>query len=143
MKYFAYGSNMSEKRMLERDITIISRKSATLHGYRLIINKKSFKDHRIGFANIVEDINSRVEGILYEIEYEDVSKLDKFEGFPKHYNRTFMKIDNDEAIVYIATNAWISNTDLLTTKEYKNYLLEGKEFLSESYYEKLLEIKTL
>lgn len=143
MKYFAYGSNMSADRLLERGVNFLSKEKGTLKGYRFLINKKSQKNPNIGFANIIKDENSEVEGILYEVKTEDILKLDKYEGYPKHYRRENHIINNQEAIVYIANDSWTSENELGTTDEYKNHILEGKEYLSEKYYNKLLNIKTL
>jgi len=143
MNYFAYGSNMDEKRMMERGVFFTSKEKGTLKGFRFIINKKSQKNPNIGFANIIRDDNSEVEGIIYEVSQEDIFKLDKFEGHPKHYKRETYIINNKECIVYISNNIWTSTNELESTEEYKNHILEGKDFLSEKYYNKLLEIKTI
>lgn len=142
MKYFAYGSNMNDKRMTERGVNFLSKEKGTLKGYKFIINKKSQKNPNIGFANIIRDDNSEVEGIIYEVNLDDILKLDKFEGVPKHYRRELYTIDDKQCVIYIANDEWTSKNELEATDEYKNHILEGKEFLSENYYNKLLEIKT-
>lgn len=142
MKYFAYGSNMNEKRMTDRGVNFLSKEKGTLKGYRFIINKKSQKIPGIGFANIIKDKNSEVEGILYEVKTEDILKLDKFEGYPKHYRREMLPINGENVIVYIANDNWTTINELNTTEEYKNHILEGKSYLSDEYYNKLLVIKT-
>jgi gamma-glutamylcyclotransferase (GGCT)/AIG2-like uncharacterized protein YtfP len=144
MNYYAYGSNMNSNRMIERGVYFISKRKGTLKGYKLLINKISQKNPNIGFANIVPDINSEVEGIIYEIKDEDILKLDKFEGTSNgHYRREIHNIDGLDCVVYIANLNWTTLNELNTTQEYKNHILEGKEFLSEKYYNKLLEIKTI
>jgi len=143
MNYFAYGSNMSSQRLIERVVNFISKEKGTLKGYRFIINKKSQKNPNVGFANIIRDDNSEVEGIIYEIKNEDILKLDRYEGAPKHYKRETYIINDKECVIYIANNEWTSPTELEATLEYKNFILEGKDFLSENYYKKLLEIKTI
>lgn len=143
MKYFAYGSNMNDQRMIERGVNFLSKEKGILKGYRFLINKKSQKNPNVGFANIIKDETSEVEGILYEVKTEDILKLDRYEGYPKHYRRENHIINNQEAIVYIANDIWTSVNELETTEEYKNHILEGKQFLSEKYYNNLLNIKTL
>lgn len=142
MFYYAYGSNMNDKRMTERGVNFLSKEKGSLKGYKFVINKKSQKNPNIGFANIIRDDNSEVEGIIYEVSQEDILKLDKFEGFPKHYNRDTYIINDKKCVIYIANNNWTSTNELIATEEYKNHILEGKEYLSEEYYNKLLEIKT-
>ena len=143
MYYFSYGSNMNVKRMIERGVFFSSKEKGSLKGYRFIINKKSQKNPNIGFANIIKDNSSHVEGVIYEVSQEDLIKLDKYEGAPKHYRRENHRINNKECVVYIANEEWTSVKELESTEEYKNHILEGKEFLTDNYYKKLLEIKTL
>jgi gamma-glutamylcyclotransferase (GGCT)/AIG2-like uncharacterized protein YtfP len=144
MNYYAYGSNMNEKRMIKRGVNFLSKEKGILKGYRFVINKKSQKNPNIGFANIIKDNTSEIEGIIYEVKEEDLLKLDKFEGVStKHYRRENHIINNKECIVYIANNEWTTINELETTEEYKNHILEGKEYLSEKYFKKLLEIKTI
>lgn len=147
--YFAYGSNMSEKRMIGRGLTPISKQVGVLENYKFIINKKSYKNPNIGFANVMLSEKDKVEGILYEVSENDIKKLDKFEGFPKHYRKELLTItlingDLKQAIVYIANSNWVSKTELKSTKEYKNYILEGINYISNNYYLFLNEnIKTI
>jgi cation transport regulator ChaC len=142
MKYFAYGSNMSINRMLQRNIKINGKpERATLHDYEFVINKRSYKNQNIGFANIRKKENSTVEGVLYDVN--DLKLLDKHEGFPKHYDKIILPVEtkNDtvDAIVYVANEKWITE-NLKTTEEYKNFILGGKKYLSEEYYNFLNEI---
>jgi gamma-glutamylcyclotransferase (GGCT)/AIG2-like uncharacterized protein YtfP len=127
--------------MLDRNIKFTSKKQGILNGYKLIINKRSYKNPEIGFANIIKDNDSIVEGILYDVDINEIFKLDKYEGFPKHYNRVHMNISGEDSIVYIANPKWVSDIELKTTKEYKNHILEGKKYLSSEYYNILEKIR--
>jgi len=143
--YFAYGSNMSEKRIIDRGLNPISKDVGVLENYKFIINKKSYKNLNLGFANIVPSEYDYVEGIVYKILDTDIKKLDKFEGFPKHYTKEILniKLSNNtfvEAIVYIANPKWVSEKPLKSTIEYKNYILEGIDYISKKYYDFLNEI---
>lgn len=143
LKYFAYGSNLDDNRMISRGINFTSKEKGILKGYRFIINKISQKNPNIGFANIIKDENSEVEGIIYEVNINDILSLDKYEGAPKHYRRETLNVNNEEVIVYIANDSWTSVDELYTTEEYKNHILEGKNYLSKKYFNQLLKIKTL
>jgi hypothetical protein len=78
MFYFAYGSNLNKKRMLERGVIII------LFLLSYSINElKSIKQGAV--ANISPCENSVVEGVLYDVE--TLVLLDKYEGHPKHYTK--------------------------------------------------------
>ena len=147
LKYFAYGSNMDPERMRRRGIKFSRREHAVLEGFRLEFNKVSSRNPREGYANIVKDPEGIVEGILYEIEESDLSKLDKFEGYPLHYRRTriYVKLDNGEeveAITYIAQQEMVKD-GLRPSKEYLSHLLKGCDLLSKEYCEKLRRTPTL
>jgi len=150
INYFAYGSNISENRMLnERKINFTSRKLATLKNYKLLFNKVSKKNCYLGFANVVESDGDIVEGTLYEICDSDINIIDRFEGAnttPKHYYRKTIEVICDDkivnAIIYIANPIMIKD-DIKPDKNYLNYILEGKDIFSSEYYEKLKLTKTL
>lgn len=144
MYYFAYGSNMSLKRMIDRGLNPKNQEVAFLDNYKFLINKKSYKDPNIGYANVKPSNGDVVEGVLYEISNSDIKLLDKYEGFPKHYNKEtlYLRRYNGyfvESVVYIANDNWTSPEQLKTTNEYKNYILEGKKWISEKYYKFLNE----
>ena len=106
MKYFAYGSNMNKERMTERKINFTSRQFAKLDGYKLVFNKKA-KDGNYTYANIIVSDDEFVEGVLYEFSDEEISKLDKAEGFPIHYDKIQVNLTDKEnnsvnATTYIA-----------------------------------------
>jgi len=100
-----------------------------------------------GYANIIEDANEIVEGVLYEITEEEMKELDRYEGCPEHYERMKIEVTWDTgkkviAETYIARKDKIG-TGLLPTKEYLNRLLNAKPFLSPEYYERLKSQQTL
>ncbi len=105
MYYFAYGSNLSHKQMLERCPNSKPRFIATLPNYKLIFAGWSRKWHG-GVASIKPFRGERVIGAVYEISERDLRLLDGYEGYPTTYNRlTVTVITEDgervEAITYI------------------------------------------
>jgi gamma-glutamylcyclotransferase (GGCT)/AIG2-like uncharacterized protein YtfP len=147
MKYFAYGSNMSLNRMTKRGITFSQRRFAMLKCFRLEFNKVASDNPKAGYASIVHDANCAVEGALYEIQNADINKLDKFEGYPDHYQKikvTVQEADGQEieALTYIAHPDKVRD-GLKPSKEYMQHLLAGKDVLSESYYRRLEKWATL
>ena len=147
MKYFAYGSNISEHRMrAERNINFISRKFAVLRNYKLLFNKVSKNNCYLGFANIIESDGDCVEGALYEINETDINIIDRFEGAPNHYFRKNVDVICDDkmvqSIVYIANPIMIRES-IKPDKNYLNYILDGKDLFSNEYYKKLKMTKTL
>lgn len=145
--YFAYGSNMNPERMIERKIVHSQRKHAILKGFRLVFNKKSGRNPKEGFANIVVDKNGIVEGVLYEIAASDLSKLDRMEGYPIQYDRIELKVETDdgkniEAEVYEAQPDYIKN-GLKPSKNYMKHLLAVRNIISNQYYKSLETFETL
>lgn len=149
MKYFAYGSNMNSDRMRERGINFSKREHAILYGWRLKFNKIASQNPKEGYANIEKekDKESVVEGILYTIQDSHIERLDKYEGYPNHYERLRVKVKLDngeevEAVAYIAKSDEVRE-GLKPSKEYLNHLLKGCDLLSEEYCEKLGKWETL
>lgn len=143
--YFAYGSNMDQKRMNDRECKFKNVQKATLKDFEIVFNKKSLKIPNVTFANIIPNSKSVVEGMLYTVEKDKIKFLDKFEGYPRHYDRKEILVESEGkeimAWVYIAQKEWIGNGH--PTREYLNFILEGKDFLSESYYNMLKNTITM
>ena len=141
--YFAYGSNMSARRIRQRLGWAPSRMSVRLKNYLLAFNKQSSDG---GKANIKVSPGNEVEGILYFVKESELLTLDGYEGVAeKQYKRQeFEVIDLSgrkmPAIAYVALN---TGPESRPTVEYLNYLLEGEHLLSPKYVSKLEDIATL
>jgi len=133
--YFSYGSNLNLLRMRERGITIFDVIPTKLENYELRFNKVSKKQGAV--ANVMMKPGSVVEGALYQVD--NITLLDKFEGFPNHYTRHQMKFGDVLAWVYVAQAKHIQE-GLKPQQEYLNHLLEGKSYMTPEYYEKLKNI---
>ncbi len=127
MLYFAYGSNMSFKRLAARTPSASLHGVAALPGYRL----KFHKSGRDGSAkcDVVASAEnqSAVHGVIYRISRTDKAELDKFEGLGRGYDETVITlVDHNEQSVdvnlYIATH-----TDPLLKPYhwYKQHVLVG------------------
>ena len=79
---FAYGSNMKTDRMIKRVPSARVVGKAFIANKKILCNKKS-KDGS-GKANIMDSPGDVVWGVLYEIDSEQLSNLDRIEG---GYNR--------------------------------------------------------
>ena len=137
--YFAYGSNMSAVRMKQRLDWEAPRQSASLENYQLVFNQAGFNDPHWSPANIMPSRGGLVEGIVYEVEEKDLQILDVHE---KYYQRFEVDIlvsngTSVKAITYLSQNA---REEKPPTREYLNFLLEGKELLSPEYFEGLNRI---
>ena len=147
MKYFAYGSNMDPDRMKQRGINFSKREHAILEGWKLLFNKIASRNPNEGYANIERGEGSIVEGILYEIQGSDVEKLDKYEGYPNHYERLNVRVRLDngkevEAITYVANPNKVRE-GLRPSREYLMHLLRGCDLLSIEYCRRLRQWETL
>ena len=140
--YFAYGSNMDEHKLkIKRNVDFYEKFSGKLDGWELVFDKIASNKPGVAYSNIVSKENSCVEGIIYKIKFEDVlNKLDKDEGWPKHYEKRHMSVKTTngflECLVYIA-NPNKTQDGLKPERKYLNEILAGKEFLSNSYYSEL------
>src|SRR2546421_107682 len=126
---------------------IFSKKSLPFFkGTVLKFNKTSASGGE-GYANIDPNKGGNVEGALYTIPDSDIIKLDRFEGYPLHYDRVLMQVQLEgdqvvEATVYVAQPSKVKE-GLRPTRKYINHLLAGRDILSPSYYRKLEGLKTL
>jgi cation transport regulator ChaC len=105
MYYFAYGSNLNKKLMLERCPDSKPRFTATLPNYKLAFAGWS-RQWRGGVASIKLFRGERVPGAIYELADTDLRRLDRYEGYPNECNRLNVNVvDEDgntlEAITYI------------------------------------------
>ena len=140
--YFAYGSNMDEHKLkIERNVDFYEKFSGKLDGWKLVFDKIASGKPGVAYSNISPKENSCVEGIIYKIKSKDIiSKLDKDEGWPKHYEKKYMSVKTAngflECLVYIA-NPNKMQEGLQPDRKYLDQILAGKEFLSDSYYSEL------
>lgn len=129
MLIFAYGSNIKLNRLTKRVPSARKVSNAFLPGYKLICNKVS-KDGSAK-ANIIKTDNlaELVWGVLFSINSNEKTLLDKAEGLGKGYNEdTFTFFDETNtsytAQIYIADSSSIDNT-LLPYDWYKEFIVSG------------------
>ena len=141
--YFAYGSNMSARRIRHRLGWSPSRIAVTLQDYLLAFNKQSADG---GKANIKVSSGDEVEGILYFVKEDDLLTMDTYEGVAEQqYKRLDIEVIDLSgrkmpAVAYVALN---TGPESRPTVEYLNYLLEGEHLLSQEYASRLEDIATL
>ena len=143
--YFAYGSNMNPARMRERGAEFFSYRRGVLKDHRLVFNKLCrLYEGGFGCANIEPHKGEVVEGVLYEVDWEQaLPVLDIYEGYPNHYTKEIKKIETPsgeevEAVVYVAHPSKIRE-GLKPSPDYLAHLLEACRLglLSEEYCKKL------
>ncbi len=140
MRYFAFGSNMGTEQMKERGVRFSKRLAAVLDGWRMEFSKQAARNPLEGFANIVPDPANRVEGVLYEMEAEDLAKLDVYEGYPDHYTRREIVVScsgrQETAVVCIAHPDKMK-AGLQPSSEYLDRIQNGSDLLSDAYRDQL------
>ena len=105
MKYFAYGANLSKANMARLCPNAKPLTSANLPNYKLLFTLSSRTDGG-GTATVKLTHGERVPGALYEIDAACLRALDKYEDYPRDYNRINVIVFNDfgdaiEAVVYL------------------------------------------
>ena len=129
--YFAYGSNMSERRLRKRVSSAKVIGTGVLNNHRLTFHKRS--DDRSGKCTIEYSESHKVYGVLFEIEKCEECKLDKAEGFFQgHYAKMCVEIEMCDskcgkkvrAKTYIATAKYIDQ-NLKPYTWYRKHVLVG------------------
>ena len=126
MYYFAYGSNLNKKQMLERCPESKPMFVATLRNYKLVFVGWS-RQWRGGVASIKPFRGEIVLGAIYELSDRDLKRLDKYEGYPGNYNRLKVTVfDEDgepiEAMTYIKSG---QSEETSPSKEYLAITQQG------------------
>lgn len=77
--YFAYGANMDIEAMKARCPAAVPIGKARLSGYRL--------NFRRGVATVEPSKGDYVPGVLWKVTTQCIKALDRFEGYPRFYDR--------------------------------------------------------
>lgn len=122
--YFAYGSNMKIDRVTKRVPSAKTFGYAKLMDKKLVFNKISTDGS--GKANIIDSKNNVVVGVLFDLDKDEIMKLDEIE---KGYERQDVTVfGNDEipihAFTYISTQ---TNDELIPYDWYLNFLIDGAD----------------
>lgn len=138
--YFAYGSNMSTRRLRARTPSARVIGVASLAGRRLAFHKVSTKDGS-GKCDVIEAGSGSVTGVLFEIEQGEKADLDRIEGLNHGYREESVTVELasgaiERATTYVATN---TNPELKPFTWYKQHVIEGarEANLPASYIEAL------
>ncbi len=126
MYYFAYGSNLNQKQMLERCPDSEPKFIATLPNYKLVFVGWS-RQWRGGVASIRPFRGEKVPGAIYEVSDRDLRRLDSYEGYPRSYNRLNVTVFDEggepiKAITYIKSG---QSDEAQPSKEYLALIQQG------------------
>lgn len=125
--YFAYGSNMSSKRLQHRVPSAKPVCVATLSEHRLQWHKKGSDNSAKCDAEHTGDENHFIMGVVYEMLESEKPELDRIEGLGNGYEQKVITIESKDgesisAITYYATH--IEN-DLKAYHWYKEHVVRG------------------
>ena len=123
--YFAYGSNLHKRQMKGRCRDSEPVTKAILEGYELLFRGNGKEN---GVADIQPKAGEQVFGAIYKVSAADRAALDRYEGYPRMYDRHVIEVvrqDNGksvEAFVYRMLDQY-----KLTSPEdhYFDIILEG------------------
>lgn len=126
MYYFAYGSNLNKKQMLERCPESKPIFIATLPNYKLVFVGWS-RQWRGGVASIKPFRGEKVLGAIYEVSDKDWKRLDSYEGSPGNYSRFNITVFDEDgepikAITYIKSGQF---EETPPSKEYLSIIQQG------------------
>jgi gamma-glutamylcyclotransferase (GGCT)/AIG2-like uncharacterized protein YtfP len=125
---FAYGGNMNP-RVLSHRRGIVPRESAAgrLRGYRLVFNTPGVPLVEPAFANVETAAGSEVHGVLHRLTFDQMARLDLFEGGGKAYRHLNLEVQAYDgrtilARVYLAIRV---TREKKPSCRYLNILREG------------------
>lgn len=122
MLYFAYGSNLDAGQIKFRCPSSKPKFKIRLDGYRLEFNKYSSLWSG-GVADVVEDSDSYVWGMVYDLSLDDLRKLDDYEdGYFKEKINIIYKKKNMEVYIYKVIN---KQTYFKPSEKYINLIIES------------------
>ncbi|MDZ7662079.1 gamma-glutamylcyclotransferase family protein [Thiohalophilus sp.] len=128
MYYFAYGSNMSTRRIQARAPSATKLNTARLEGHRLAFHKISDNDDTAKCdACETGDETDCVHGVVFTLSEQDKPALDRAEGLGRGYAEKVVRVsltDGDvvEAITYYAIRI---DPGLKPLDWYKSHVLRG------------------
>ena len=101
--YIAYGSNLNLPQMKQRCPTAKVVGTAEIEDYELL-----FRGSKTGaYATIEPCVGSRVPVMIWSVKPKDEMALDRYEGYPRFYDKEAMALEVDgkivSAFVYVMT----------------------------------------
>lgn len=105
--YFAYGSNMSHRRLVARTSSAALLGAATARRHRLVFDKRSLDGSAKADCLPTEQDADVVHGALFRVDESELELLDKAEGAGSGYDRRAIEVASggctESATTYIAT----------------------------------------
>ncbi len=126
MLYFAYGSNLLSRRLVERigPCTVVD--TAAAHGYRLVFHKRGADGSAKADAWYTGRDGDVVWGVVYGLTAEQKLRLDRFEG--AGYRTADVPLERvappRQALGYVAVDEYI-DPSLVPFKWYRDLVIAG------------------
>jgi len=120
MKYFAYGMNTNLAEMASRCPGAVNLGPAQIEGYEFV-----FRTH----ADIAAKKGAVCQGVLWEIDDDNLDALDMLEGYPTYYTRFSVAVTTTEGTA--TTLVYQMNNQQSIKMPYSSYL----EMVTEGYQE--------
>lgn len=123
----AYGSNLNLGQMKMRCPTAKVYGKGILKGYRLLFKGQMHN----GYCTIEKERGAKVPVVVWELQPEDEKALDFYEGYPRFYEKEYVKLTLEDgrtitAMVYIMTDKILERIHLnLPSKTYLETVREG------------------
>lgn len=125
--YFAYGSNMSRRRLRKRIHSTEFVGAGSISGYYMSFSKKGADGSAKCGLYLSDNPNIYTHGVIFSFQRSELERLDEIEGNGYGYQRRIVPVtgeagDSFEAITYIALNR---QADLLPFTWYKYHVCVG------------------
>jgi gamma-glutamylcyclotransferase len=124
--YFAYGSNMSLRRIAERLLSARAVATGFLAGYKLTFDKVSKDGSGKCDCEHTGLGDDRVYDVIFAVEHSERAALDKFEGAGRGYEPLTVRVETASgglyALTYVATK---KQPGLQPYHWYKQHVLVG------------------
>ena len=107
MLYFAYGSNLNHRQM--KNIRCVGSKylkTIFLKDYQLSFCHPN-KLNKYGYANIFKKKGSKVPGAIWQITKKHEKILDRYEEFPRSYQKKYFYLNGKKVMFYIMGKCFI------------------------------------
>lgn len=142
MLYFAYGSNMNEDELIDKDVTILRTEKVLLKDYKIALTRNS-DTRKGGVLDIIPENGEVAEGVLFNIPDTDITKINKKEGVcVGAYEPVIIKVEDYDGKITsgVITYQVCNKIDAKpASQEYKDSVLRGacEHGLSQGYRAKL------
>jgi len=146
MYYFAYGSNMSLRRLRARVPSAVNYGIASLYGHSLRFHKCGRDGSAKCDALLTREPSHRVLGVVYQIDPADRPGLDRHEGLGQGYaaKRVQLFLAGGERIEAFTYTATLTDPNLHPFTWYKEHVLRGalEHGLDADYIQSIREVDT-